>query len=193
MQKDKINVKLSLSYEEATTYLEDLLKSLKSGKIVVQNEEEFVSLEPGERVNVKLSAKVKKDTNKFEFEMSWATAEDSKSVKITSKEPAVKASSEVARKQDSTPATKQAAIPAKKPAAKKPAAKKTASKKTAPKKASIKKGVKPATQKPGETKTPVKPASKTETKPAAEATPKRAAVKPKTAPLSRPTTTGTKP
>ncbi|GEM_PF-462926 len=201
MQKEKLEVKLSLSYKEAIAYIEDLLKSLNSGKIIVQKDDDFVAMSPPEQVMVELGAKVKKGKHKFSFEMAWAALESGGCVKITDKEPEARPDVP-AKKEDTVPATKKTASvvaketapPAKKAAPKKPAAKKTAAKKAAAKKSPAKKPVtKPATKKTAAKKPPVKPAEKAKATSATEATPKATAVKPSATPMSKPTTTGTKP
>ncbi|WP_018123481.1 amphi-Trp domain-containing protein [Desulfovibrio oxyclinae] len=85
MEKSKVKIKQVLSREEVVTYLEDLLDGLKSGSIVVSRDDEQVALEPAERMNVEVEAKVKKDKRKFSLELSWYDDQES-DVSISSEE-----------------------------------------------------------------------------------------------------------
>ena len=72
MENQKISVKMDLPYKEAVSYMKALVESLESGKIVVENGEEHVTLTPMEHVDIKVEAKAKKDKQKFSFEISWS-------------------------------------------------------------------------------------------------------------------------
>ncbi|ADU62195.1 MAG: amphi-Trp domain-containing protein [Pseudodesulfovibrio sp.] len=86
MEKRKINVKMSLSYPEVVAYLEDLLKSFKSRKIVVQTGEDHLVMTPPEQVGVKVEAKIKKDRQSIGFELSWVQCETG-CLSISDREP----------------------------------------------------------------------------------------------------------
>jgi amphi-Trp domain-containing protein len=86
MEKRKINVKMSLSYSEVVAYLEDLLKSFKSRKIVVQTGEDHLVMTPPEQVGVKVEAKIKKDRQSIGFELSWVQCEPG-GLSISDREP----------------------------------------------------------------------------------------------------------
>lgn len=86
MEKRKIDVKMSLSYSEVIAYLEDLLKSFKSRKIVVQTGEDHLVMTPPEQVGVKVEAKIKKDRQSIGFELSWVQCEPG-SLSISDREP----------------------------------------------------------------------------------------------------------
>ncbi|GAB7023114.1 amphi-Trp domain-containing protein [Salidesulfovibrio brasiliensis] len=86
MEKQKLDVKITLPYQEAIDYLEDMLKSLKDGKVVVQKGTEYVSMTPGETVTMELGAKTKKNKQKFSFEISW-TDDGEGDLVISGKEP----------------------------------------------------------------------------------------------------------
>lgn len=149
MEKEKIGVKMTLSYQEAVAYMEALLDSLKSRKIVVQADDDFVTLTPAENVNIKVEAKVKKGKHKFGFELNWSEA-SSADLTISDKEPTTPmppAEKVVAVKKDAqtvapkktaeSPVTKprpKKTAPKKKASVKKATAKKTTVKKTTPKK-----------------------------------------------------------
>jgi len=90
METSKVEMKQIQKIGEVVTYLEGLLKGFKEGKIVVQQGDNFVSLVPTEQVVVEVSAKRKKNKDKFSLELSWqdAAAACAETVKITAKEPA---------------------------------------------------------------------------------------------------------
>jgi len=90
METNKVELKQIQKISEVVTYLEGLLKGFQAGKIVVQQGDSFVSLMPAEQVEIEVSAKKKKDKEKFCLELSWhgANALCNEPVKITTKEPA---------------------------------------------------------------------------------------------------------
>ena len=88
MSKSKLSVKQATTYDDAVKYLEDLVKSFKVGKIVLQQGEEFVSLTPAENVVVEVSAKQKKGKAKVEVEISWMeSVEEGEALSISDSEP----------------------------------------------------------------------------------------------------------
>ncbi len=91
MEKTKISVEQTMAYEDAVAYLEDILASFKSKKIVVQRGEEFLAMIPPETVDVELSAKMKKGKAKLSLELSWrdVAAEGETGVKISDSEPEI--------------------------------------------------------------------------------------------------------
>jgi len=88
----KLKIKASTSIENAVSYLEDIISSLKAGKIVLQKGEECMALSPKENVSFEVKATEKKDKEKLSVEISWrkndivVPAEETV-FKITSKEP----------------------------------------------------------------------------------------------------------
>jgi amphi-Trp domain-containing protein len=149
MEKQKIGVKMSLPFADAASYLEDLLKSFKAGRIVVQKDDEFVTLTPPEQVMVEVEARDKKGKQKFSLELSWIEGEEG-NLKISDKEPEP---APAAKTGDTKPvlAAKAASNPAKtggapvvKATAKAASANKTGAKKTVVKKSVAKKATKNA-------------------------------------------------
>lgn len=125
MEKQKIGVKMNLPYTEAVAYLEDLLKSLKAGTIVVESGGDHVTMKPGDNVVIEVEAKVKKGKQKFGLEIGWTDgAAGDLTISDTEPEPEPE-------KQAAPPTAPEKAAPApEKAPAKKPAAKKTATPKT---------------------------------------------------------------
>jgi len=92
MNKKTINVKTALKQETAVSYLEELVKSIKTGKLVVQQDSDFVSLTPAKTMELEVSASQKKGKEKLTFELTWLTeiaAESDARLLISSKEPVV--------------------------------------------------------------------------------------------------------
>lgn len=92
MEKKKVTMERMMETNEAAAYLEDLAKSIRAGKIVVEHGPNHVILIPPKIVEVEVEARTKKDKQKFELELSWTTAvpetEDEEPLKISSEESA---------------------------------------------------------------------------------------------------------
>lgn len=147
MAKEKLTVKTTLPFTEAVAYMEDLVASLKAGTIVVQNEGEHVTLKPGSDVSIEVEAKIKKDKQKFGFEISWVEPGETSLIISDSLPPAKKQKGEMVESEPAevpaekveakTPSKTEDASKAKKKA--KPKAAKKGSKKPAKGKAATKK------------------------------------------------------
>ncbi|MFP4070691.1 MAG: amphi-Trp domain-containing protein [Desulfovibrionales bacterium] len=90
MEKEKIEIKQQMSLEELVIYLEDMTESLKQGRLVIEQGEEYVTLEPERAVDVKVKAKHKEDKVKVKVEFSWSTGEEKEEeaeLEITSELP----------------------------------------------------------------------------------------------------------
>ncbi len=87
METDKIELKQIQKIDEAIAYLEGLLKGFKAGTIVVRQGEEEVVMNPPAQVAVEISAKKKKEKEKFCLELSWqaAAAPTSRPVTVSGK------------------------------------------------------------------------------------------------------------
>ena len=75
MESTKVSVKQMMEIKDVVIYLEDLIDSFKSGKIVVQKADQHVTLTPPEKAIVEVEAKVKEGSQKFSLELSWKSAE----------------------------------------------------------------------------------------------------------------------
>lgn len=88
---NKIKVKMEGKLDQIVNYLDDIVNSLKQGKVVVQQGEEFVSLEPAENVFFEVEAKQKKGKEKISFELEWSKIQveevQEEGFAITSEEP----------------------------------------------------------------------------------------------------------
>ena len=86
----KVSLKQHLATEDAIRYLEDLVQAYKDGKIVVEQGENVVNIEPGADVTVEVGAKQKEGKAKFSLELAWRTpqpGEKEEEVRISSEEP----------------------------------------------------------------------------------------------------------
>lgn len=89
MEVNKISDKRFLEVKEVIAYLEALVAGFRSGKIVVEQAEQFVSLHPPELVEVEVAAKIKKNKSKFSLELAWRGNPEGqeKPLIITDREP----------------------------------------------------------------------------------------------------------
>lgn len=90
MKKDKITQHQKAKREEVTGYLEDLVKSLRNGKIVVEQNGHFIALTLPETLEIELEARQKKEKGSISIEISWKepeTVSEPAGIKISSEEP----------------------------------------------------------------------------------------------------------
>ena len=90
MEKNKVSFRQSMETADAVKMLQDLVKSVKAGKIVVEQGDAFVSMDPAEKVDVEIEAKQKKGKGELSIELSWreaSPAEEEASLKISATEP----------------------------------------------------------------------------------------------------------
>ncbi|MBD3170278.1 MAG: amphi-Trp domain-containing protein [candidate division Zixibacteria bacterium] len=71
MDKQKVSIEKAMALDEATGYLEELVKGFRSGQIMIEEGDKSISLTTPENVEVEVEAKVKKGKEKFSFELSW--------------------------------------------------------------------------------------------------------------------------
>ncbi len=71
MKENKISHQQHMKRDDLVGYLENLVASLKAGKIVIERNGQFVSLTPPGTVNLELQAKTKKDKGELSIEISW--------------------------------------------------------------------------------------------------------------------------
>jgi len=90
MEKNKVSFRQSMETADAVKMLQDLVNSVKAGKIVVEQGDAFVSMDPAEKVDVEIEAKQKKGKGELSIELSWRDArpaEEEASLKISATEP----------------------------------------------------------------------------------------------------------
>jgi amphi-Trp domain-containing protein len=71
MKENKISHQQHMKRDDLIVYLENLVTSIKAGKIVIERNGQFVSLTPPGTVNLELQAKTKKDKGELSIEISW--------------------------------------------------------------------------------------------------------------------------
>lgn len=92
MGKKELTVSESMSLDSVITYLEDLVETLKRGKLCVQRGDEFLLLTPASTIDFELEGVVKKDKEKINLELSWKREKNEKespALKISSVEPKI--------------------------------------------------------------------------------------------------------
>jgi len=98
MSKRELEFKLAMDRQEAAAHLENLARSLKQGKVVVEKGRHFVSISPGDRIVMAFECSQKKDKEKIAIALSWSPAPEpadpKETLTISSREPAAAASDE---------------------------------------------------------------------------------------------------
>lgn len=90
MKENKISHRQLVKKEDAIAYLENMAKSMKSGKVVLERNGQFVSLTAPDVMNMEIAAKDKKDKNELLIEFSWRKepfVPDIAALNISSDEP----------------------------------------------------------------------------------------------------------
>jgi amphi-Trp domain-containing protein len=91
MSKREIEFKMLMDRQEAAAHLENLARSIKEGKVVVEKGNHFVSISPGERIAVEIACYQKKEKEKIAIELSWSptppAVDPKESLNISSQEP----------------------------------------------------------------------------------------------------------
>ncbi|BBM84323.1 amphi-Trp domain-containing protein [Candidatus Uabimicrobium amorphum] len=85
------NFKSPVNKQELSNILRDLANSIEQGKVVLENEDSFVSCELDDSLTLRVEAEQKKDREKLSFEISWYKQSVKKihEFKISSTEPEV--------------------------------------------------------------------------------------------------------
>ncbi|KMY66719.1 hypothetical protein AAU61_16625 [Desulfocarbo indianensis] len=72
----KVEIEGAMGLNQAISYLEDVLNSLKGGTIRVEAGTDIVVLRPSQAVDFSMSASQKKDKEKFSLKISWKQPKD---------------------------------------------------------------------------------------------------------------------
>jgi amphi-Trp domain-containing protein len=89
-KKQSVEFKRTMESSQLISYLEALTESLKSGKLVLEQGDRFVSLAPPSLLEVEVSATQKEDKAKFSMEVSWKRTTErtgEEELRISSSEP----------------------------------------------------------------------------------------------------------
>lgn len=89
--KSEVKIKRTMEAEALADVLDDLVKSFREGTVCVEKGEEFVTLNPGGRIEMEMEAGQKKGKQKFSMELNWRQVdvqeEEAADFKISSQEP----------------------------------------------------------------------------------------------------------
>ena len=98
MGKHEMEFKRQIIRDEAVRYLEDLIHSIRAGKVVVEKGKHYVSLSPGESLTLEMACHQKKDKERIILELSWdptpPDVEPPDRIIISSREPSHSQASE---------------------------------------------------------------------------------------------------
>ncbi len=90
MSHKKVESKTQLKRDQVASYLEELAKSLRAGKLLIQCDEDYVYLAPTDVLDLELEASQKKNREKVSLELSWSlepAVKPEPALQISSKEP----------------------------------------------------------------------------------------------------------
>ena len=91
MGKRELEFKAEMNRSQLVSYLRDLAASLEEGTICVEKGDDYVVMNPGDRVKVEIEAAEKKDKSKFALEITWrkgeAAVEEGPGLKISAVTP----------------------------------------------------------------------------------------------------------
>jgi amphi-Trp domain-containing protein len=90
----EVNFEANLELQKAISYLEEIVSSLKDGKVVVERAQDFVVLEPTHQVQMELEVAAEEEHEKIKVKLSWEKPIEY-DLKISSIEPVVKTEEEV--------------------------------------------------------------------------------------------------
>lgn len=71
MSKHGISIKGTMDFESVLAFLEDVVNSFREKTVCVQRGDEFITLKPGETIDMELEAVEKKGKQKLSLELSW--------------------------------------------------------------------------------------------------------------------------
>lgn len=94
MKDSKLSHQERMKREDLITYLEDLTRSIRDGRIVIEKSGRFLSLVLPSTVQMELEAKTKKDKGELSIEISWKNeieVPSSSVLRISSVEPEIAA------------------------------------------------------------------------------------------------------
>jgi len=74
MEKKQISVEHVSEVAEAVTYLQQIVDSLKKGRVRIEHGDRSIDLEPSDEVKVAVKAKQKSDKASISFKISWRAA-----------------------------------------------------------------------------------------------------------------------
>ena len=100
MEREKLGLIKTVDLEEAANFLQELADSIKSGTVVVNQDDDFVTLELPSMVDIDIQAKNKDGKAKFHLDLSWKASsieKQKRTLNISSKMPEEAASPKPAK------------------------------------------------------------------------------------------------
>lgn len=76
MSREEMKVKVNGQKNEIISYLESMVQSLKEGTVVVQQDEQFITLKPAETLSLKIEGERKGKKDELKIELSWKNQEE---------------------------------------------------------------------------------------------------------------------
>ena len=100
MSKSGFELKTEMSTDEAILMLENLVQSMKGGKMVIEKGKDAVVITPQGTTKLEMTCYQKKDKAKLAIELSWNTkasaSDPEEALKISSREPDTEKATEAA-------------------------------------------------------------------------------------------------
>ncbi|EFK05402.1 conserved hypothetical protein [delta proteobacterium NaphS2] len=91
MGKSGLELKTEMSTDEAILMLENLVQSMKSGKMVIEKGKDAVVITPQGTTKLEMECYQKKDKAKLAIELNWntkpSTSDPEEAIRISSREP----------------------------------------------------------------------------------------------------------
>ena len=100
--KKELKVKVKGQKDDIIGHLESIIKHLKEGTLVIQNDNSFVSLKPKDEIFLKIEGEQKEKKEELSIKLSWVTEEKvieekaPENLVISSEEPVIEAAEEEA-------------------------------------------------------------------------------------------------
>ncbi len=93
MGKNQIELKLTADVNTVISALEDIVRSMKDGKVCIESGGRFVTLNPSDVIDMEIEASQKKGKEKIAIELEWKemvpVSEAGAEFKISSQEPVI--------------------------------------------------------------------------------------------------------
>jgi amphi-Trp domain-containing protein len=83
---NEVNFEANLELQKVTSYLDEMVSSLKDGKVVVEKAHDYVVLEPVHQVQMELDATTREEREEITVKLSWEKPIEY-DLKISSVEP----------------------------------------------------------------------------------------------------------
>ena len=108
-EEQKFELEQNLDLKTLTDYMEELVKTFKAGKVVLQQEDQYINLSPDEQISLQISAKQKSEKESLSLLISWEPkkSQEEATLKISQTEPEPKATPDLEEKTEIAGSTEQ--------------------------------------------------------------------------------------